>query len=153
MPATPSSPAVAAELMQLLRHMSRTAENVGERLPEEARRIHYGETEARDIRGQASEVKAGSALGVLNAPGDLVGTASATAAAILLTWSNRDPYESLEILRQGPDEHRLRRTTVLDGAFDSHHDTGLSSGLWRYQLRALGHSRKSESVIIEVQLP
>ncbi len=107
----------------------------------------------RDIRGQASEVKAGSALGVLNAPGDLVGTASATAAAILLTWSNRDPYESLEILRQGPDEHRLRRTTVLDGAFDSHHDTGLSSGLWRYQLRALGHSRKSESVIIEVQLP
>ncbi len=54
MPATPSSPAVAAELMQLLRHMSRTAENVGERLPEEARRIHYGETEARDIRGQAS---------------------------------------------------------------------------------------------------
>ena len=53
-PATPSSPAVGAELMQLLRHMSRTAENVGERLPEEARRIHYGETEARDIRGQAS---------------------------------------------------------------------------------------------------
>ena len=51
---TPSSPAVAAELMQLLRHMSRTSENVGERLPEEARRIHYGETEARDIRGQAS---------------------------------------------------------------------------------------------------
>ena len=38
----------------MLRHMSRTAENVGERLPEEARRIHYGETEARDIRGQAS---------------------------------------------------------------------------------------------------
>ena len=59
MPATPSSPAVAAELMQLLRHMSRTAENVGERLPEEARRIHYGEAEARDIRGAASrdEVK------------------------------------------------------------------------------------------------
>ena len=28
--------------------------SVGDRLPEEARRIHYGETEARDIRGQAS---------------------------------------------------------------------------------------------------
>jgi len=27
---------------------------VGERLPEEARRIHYGEAEARNIRGAAS---------------------------------------------------------------------------------------------------
>ena len=44
----------AAAVLQRLRHMSRHAENVGERLPEEARRIHYGETEARDIRGQAS---------------------------------------------------------------------------------------------------
>jgi len=34
--------------------MSRHAENVGERLPEEARRIHYGEAEARNLRGQAS---------------------------------------------------------------------------------------------------
>ena len=49
-----NSPATAAAVLQMLRHMSRTAENVGERLPEEARRIHYGETEARDIRGQAS---------------------------------------------------------------------------------------------------
>ena len=53
-PATPSSPAVAVAVLQMLRHMSRTAEDVGDRLPEEARRIHYGETEARDIRGQAS---------------------------------------------------------------------------------------------------
>ena len=29
-------------------------EDVGERFPEEARRIHYGETEERGIRGQAS---------------------------------------------------------------------------------------------------
>ena len=50
----PTSPATAAAVLQRLRHMSRHAENVGERLPEEARRIHYGETEARDIRGQAS---------------------------------------------------------------------------------------------------
>ncbi len=50
----PVSPATADAVLQMLRHMSRNAENVGERLPEEARRIHYGETEARDIRGQAS---------------------------------------------------------------------------------------------------
>ena len=49
-----TSPATAAAVLQMLRHLSRTAENVGDRLPEEARRIHYGETEARDIRGQAS---------------------------------------------------------------------------------------------------
>ena len=53
-PSASTSPATAAAVLQMLRHMSRTAENVGERLPEEARRIHYGETEARDIRGQAS---------------------------------------------------------------------------------------------------
>lgn len=48
------SPATAAAVLQVLRHMSRHAENVGERLPEEARRIHYGEAEARNLRGQAS---------------------------------------------------------------------------------------------------
>lgn len=51
---TSLSPATAAAVLQMLRHMSRNAEDVGERLPEEARRIHYGNAEARDIRGQAS---------------------------------------------------------------------------------------------------
>ena len=44
----------AAAVLQRLRHMSRHAENVGERLPEEARRIHYGEATERGIRGQAT---------------------------------------------------------------------------------------------------
>lgn len=48
------APAAAASMLQMLRHMSRNAENVGDRLPEEARRIHYGEADVRDIRGQAS---------------------------------------------------------------------------------------------------
>ena len=48
------APAAAAAVLQVLRHMSRNAEDVGQRLPEEARRIHYGEAEARDIRGKAS---------------------------------------------------------------------------------------------------
>ncbi len=50
----PSSAAAVAELLGALRHMAQSAEDVGERLPEEARRIHYGETEARNIRGAAS---------------------------------------------------------------------------------------------------
>lgn len=52
--AAPVTPETVAAVLQVLRHMARDAENVGERLPEEARRIHYGEAEARNIRGQAS---------------------------------------------------------------------------------------------------
>ena len=44
--------------------------DVGERLPEEARRIHYGEAEARDIRGSASADEVESLLeeGILVLP-------------------------------------------------------------------------------------
>lgn len=52
-PGMPSAAAVV-ELLGTLRRMAKSAEDVGERLPEEARRIHYGEAEARDIRGAAS---------------------------------------------------------------------------------------------------
>jgi hypothetical protein len=57
-PARPSQPALAAQLQSALQAvvhdlMQRT-EDVGQRFPEEARRIHYGETEARGIRGQAT---------------------------------------------------------------------------------------------------
>ncbi len=40
--------------MRAVRHMMANTEDVGERFPEEARRIHYGEIEERGIRGQAS---------------------------------------------------------------------------------------------------
>lgn len=42
------------DLLKALRKMMAAAENVGERFPEEARRIHYGEAPKRSIRGQAS---------------------------------------------------------------------------------------------------
>ncbi|MDP1733699.1 MAG: DUF1178 family protein [Sulfuritalea sp.] len=41
-------------LRQALVTMARQAENVGERFPEEARRIHYDEAPARNIRGVAT---------------------------------------------------------------------------------------------------
>ncbi|MCF8179443.1 MAG: DUF1178 family protein [Sulfuritalea sp.] len=47
------SPAVT-QLHQALIRMARQAENVGEQFPEEARRIHYDEAPARNIRGIAS---------------------------------------------------------------------------------------------------
>jgi hypothetical protein len=62
------------EMMQKLRdivtEVRNNAEDVGERFPEEARKIHYGETEARGIIGQASpvEVKALLEEGVEIAP-------------------------------------------------------------------------------------
>jgi hypothetical protein len=40
--------------MQAVRHAIENTEDVGERFAEEARRIHYGETETRGIRGLAS---------------------------------------------------------------------------------------------------
>jgi hypothetical protein len=43
-----------AAWMKAVRHMLASTEDVGERFPDEARRIHYGETEHRPIRGQAT---------------------------------------------------------------------------------------------------
>lgn len=51
---TPAAAPVMAQLQQALATMARRAENVGERFPEEARRIHYDEVPARTIRGVAS---------------------------------------------------------------------------------------------------
>jgi hypothetical protein len=47
-------PQAARQFFQQLATMARQAENVGERLPEEARRIHYKEAPARNIRGVAT---------------------------------------------------------------------------------------------------
>lgn len=43
-----------AALMHMVRHVMANTEDVGPRFAEEARKIHYGETEERNIRGQAS---------------------------------------------------------------------------------------------------
>jgi len=49
-------PAQAITLLRTLRKVvEESHENVGERFAEEARKIHYGETEARGIYGQATE--------------------------------------------------------------------------------------------------
>lgn len=48
------TPQAARQLFRQLATMARQAEDVGERLPEEARRIHYQEAPARNIRGIAT---------------------------------------------------------------------------------------------------
>jgi hypothetical protein len=59
-PAAPTETAAAglpdmqALWLQAVQHVLRHTEDVGERFPEEARRIHYGEIAHRGIRGRAS---------------------------------------------------------------------------------------------------
>ncbi|MCP4029128.1 MAG: hypothetical protein GY736_22820 [Sphingomonas sp.] len=106
----------------------------------------------RDIRGLPSQTRAAVPLGSLAGPGDLDGMETGGGSAVALSWSNPDPYRSIEVLRKGPEDHRLIRIAALDGAAESYLDSGLSTGIWQYQLRALGHSRKAESEIWEVEL-
>jgi len=53
-PASPAGAPGIVALHQALATMARQAENVGERFPEEARRIHYDEVPPRTIRGVAT---------------------------------------------------------------------------------------------------
>lgn len=47
-------------LLQMARHIQANSEDVGEKFPEEARRIHYEEAPKRSIRGLASRDEAAS---------------------------------------------------------------------------------------------
>jgi hypothetical protein len=53
-PAADDTAALQSRWLQMARHVLANTEDVGERFAEEARRIHYGESEERAIRGQAS---------------------------------------------------------------------------------------------------
>jgi hypothetical protein len=54
--AAPSAEAMTMQAMwlQAVKHVMANTDDVGARFAEEARRIHYGETEERAIRGQAT---------------------------------------------------------------------------------------------------
>ncbi|SAK62409.1 hypothetical protein AWB79_02863 [Caballeronia hypogeia] len=49
--AAPKAAALQARALQFMRELIEKTENVGERFAEEARRIHYNEAPARNIRG------------------------------------------------------------------------------------------------------
>ena len=61
-PALPSLQEVAnlepaqlqAALLKMVRHVVANTEDVGDSFPEEARKMHYGETQSRNIRGHAT---------------------------------------------------------------------------------------------------
>lgn len=68
LPAAPPTEAVAmispqeqelrAKLKELRDHLTRNADNVGGKFPEEARKMHYGEIEHRSIYGEATPEEA-----------------------------------------------------------------------------------------------
>lgn len=64
MPDGEATPTLSKELVDKLRefkkHVEANAENVGDKFPEEARKIHYGEAEARGIYGKATTQDAAS---------------------------------------------------------------------------------------------
>lgn len=53
--AMPDSESMRSMMLQMARHIMANSEDVGERFPEEARRIHYEEAPQRSIRGMASK--------------------------------------------------------------------------------------------------
>jgi len=54
----PSPAEMRQALVQLREHVEANAENVGDKYPEEARKIHYGESEKRGIYGKATDEEA-----------------------------------------------------------------------------------------------
>jgi len=51
---SPHERELRSKLKELRDHLTKNAENVGTKFPEQARKMHYGETEHRSIYGEAS---------------------------------------------------------------------------------------------------
>ena len=55
---SPQEQQLRTKLKELREHLTKNADNVGAKFPEEARKMHYGETEHRSIYGVASPEEA-----------------------------------------------------------------------------------------------
>ncbi|MGB6348611.1 MAG: DUF1178 family protein [Pseudolabrys sp.] len=55
---SPQEQELRTKLKELRNHLTKNADNVGPKFPEEARKMHYGETEHRSIYGVASPEEA-----------------------------------------------------------------------------------------------
>jgi len=51
---SPQENEIRAKLKELKEHLTKNADNVGAKFPEQARKMHYGEIEHRSIYGEAS---------------------------------------------------------------------------------------------------
>lgn len=57
-PRVAKAAALMKELVELRRHVEKNADYVGEKFADEARKMHYGEAERRNIYGEASNAEA-----------------------------------------------------------------------------------------------
>jgi hypothetical protein len=55
---SPHEHALRKKLKELREHLTKNADNVGQKFPEEARKMHYGEIDHRSIYGEASPEEA-----------------------------------------------------------------------------------------------
>ena len=55
---SPAEQEIRAKLKELREHLTKNADDVGQKFPEEARKMHYGEAEHRSIYGVASPEEA-----------------------------------------------------------------------------------------------
>ena len=55
---SPQEREIRTKLKELRDHLTKNAENVGQKFPEQARKMHYGEIEHRSIYGEASPEEA-----------------------------------------------------------------------------------------------
>ena len=51
---SPQEREIRAKLKELREHLTKNADNVGAKFPEQARKMHYGEIEHRSIYGEAT---------------------------------------------------------------------------------------------------
>ena len=51
---SPQETELRTKLKELRDHLTKNADNVGKKFPEQARKMHYGETEHRSIYGEAT---------------------------------------------------------------------------------------------------
>jgi hypothetical protein len=51
---SPQEQELRSKLKELRQHLTKNADNVGQKFPDEARKMHYGEIEHRSIYGEAS---------------------------------------------------------------------------------------------------
>ena len=59
---TPTNTGLQAAVMMVARHILANTDDVGVNFAAEARKMHYGESEVRGIRGQATQAEAASLL-------------------------------------------------------------------------------------------
>jgi hypothetical protein len=75
-------------------------------------------------------------LAKLRAPAAFTAASDATTGLVVLTWTNRDIYESISIRRRAADKPVFQLVATIAGDSATFTDATATTGTWRYQVRA-----------------